>query len=216
MTAAVIFDLDGTLADTLGDLAAAGNHVRAYYDKPALEPEAYRPMVGQGLDRLLTQALDEPPDTPVPEARQRFLDYYHAHLCDNTRLYPGIAELLDALAERAVPMAVHSNKPDQATRTLVNMLLARWRFGCVLGQRDDLPRKPAAAGALHIAHQLGCAPQRCAYLGDSDVDIQTARAARMRPIGASWGFRGAAELHAAGAEHVIDKPMDLMSLLSLY
>jgi phosphoglycolate phosphatase len=237
MSRPVIFDLDGTLADTLADLAAAANHALSALSYPPVAEATYRQLVGEGLDRLLMRALNGGRDVaapdgeaaashdaaagagsvaalPVDEARRLFLDYYAAHSCDHTTLYPGIAALLDALVQRGVPLAVLSNKPDSATRAMVGELLGRWRFEAVRGQRDDTPRKPDPAGALAIASSLRCPPHQCVYLGDSRVDMQTAQSAGMLAVGAAWGFRGPDELREAGADAIIGQPEELLAYLN--
>jgi len=195
----VIFDLDGTLADSLADIAAAMNRTLRAHGFPEHPVDAYRTFVGEGVRKLAERAL--PPGTEG--VREAFLAAYQAdyaeHLLDATRLFPGIPEVLDALAAAQVPVGVLSNKPDAATRRLVDALCGSWAFRAVSGERPGVPRKPDPAGALALADALAAAPGTVAFVGDTGVDMLTARAASMRPVGVLWGFRPA-EVLASGAE----------------
>ena len=166
---------------------------------PVHPVEAYRSFVGEGVRRLVERAL--PPGTE--DRREAFLAAYQTdydqHLLDATRLFPGIPALLDALATAEVPVAVLSNKPDEATRRLVDALCGRWALRETMGERPGVPRKPDPTGALVLADALGAAPERVAMVGDTQVDMLTARAAGMRPLGVLWGFRPQ-EVLASGAE----------------
>ncbi len=210
---AILFDLDGTLANTLDDLADAMNWTLRQFGLPTHPADRYRHMVGEGVAVLARRAL--PPgrqdlaERIIPRMRQR----YGEHMFDKTRLYDGVPELLDELAARSVRTAVLSNKPHAATVQVVGTLLDRWRFDAVRGVADGGPIKPDPAGALAIAAELGIPPADWLYLGDTNVDIRTARAAGMFPVGALWGFRDAAELTAAGAAALIEHPQALLDLL---
>jgi len=195
----VIFDLDGTLADSLEDIASAMNRTLEAHGFPVHAISAYRTFVGEGVRKLVERAL--PPGTE--HLREAFIaayqDDYAAHLLDATRLFPGIPELLDGLQRAGVPVGVLSNKPDVPTRRLVEALCGRWQFGAVFGERPGIPRKPDPASALALADALGAPPESVAFVGDTSVDILTARAASMRPVGVLWGFRPK-EVLATGAE----------------
>lgn len=210
---AVLFDLDGTLADTLDDLADAMNHVLAGLGLPTHARDAYRRFVGSGVQALAARVLPPGHAALRDEVVAAFERRYADHACERTTLYPGVPALLDALAALGVPTAVLSNKPDPFTTAMVAELLARWSFASVAGARPDAPRKPDPTVALAMARTLGVAPERCLFVGDSDVDMETARNAGMIPVGASWGFRGPEELRRAGASHVIDRPEDVLALL---
>jgi phosphoglycolate phosphatase len=196
---AVIFDLDGTLADSLGDIASAMNRTLEAHGFPVLPATAYQGFVGEGVRRLVERAL--PPG--AESMRDAFLAAYQAdyaeHLLDETRLFPGIPPVLDALEAAGVPMAVLSNKSDGPTRRLVDALCGRWTFRDVVGERPGVPRKPDPASALALADTLRAPPESVAFVGDTGVDMLTARAASMRPVGVLWGFRPA-EVLASGAE----------------
>jgi phosphoglycolate phosphatase len=212
---AVLFDLDGTLLDTLEDIASAANEVLGRHGLPAHPPEAYRRFIGDGVAMLFRRAL--PPEHAEPERVARCVEDFrgaYARSWDvRTCPYDGIPELLDALASRGLVLALLSNKPDDFTRLCASAYLARWPFRAVLGQREGTPRKPDPAGALEIAGQLGVPAGQFLYVGDSAVDMETARRAGMRPVGVSWGFRPAEELWAAEAEAVIAHPAELLEFL---
>ncbi|NOX53686.1 MAG: HAD family hydrolase [Planctomycetes bacterium] len=215
MVRGVCFDLDGTLLDTLHDIADAANSVLRQYSCPPHPVDAYRLMIGDGVNVLFQRAL--PPDRQDPELIQQCADGFRRAYAEcwnvHTKPYPGIPELLDALTRRGLKLAVLSNKPHKHTRDCVAAYLSRWRFETVLGQRDDVPRKPDPAGAHEAAAEMGLPPEQILYLGDTAVDMQTARAAGMFPVGALWGYRSAEELRQAGAEVLIDRPSELLNLL---
>jgi len=213
--AAVLFDLDGTLLDTLEDLADATNAALARLGFPPHPLEAYRYFVGDGLERMIRRALPEGrrDQATVGRAADLMRGIYAEHWADKTRPYPGVPELLDALAERGVRMAVLSNKPHDSTRLCVARLLPRWRFDAVLGQSEAIPPKPDPTGVREIVARLGVPAERFLYLGDTNTDMRTANAAGMFAVGALWGFRTADELREAGARVLIEKPAELLGLL---
>lgn len=206
---AVIFDLDGTLVDSLEDIAVALD--RALDDHGIARPtrETVRTWVGGGARNLVAHAVG--PDL-VDAVLDRFRAHYAAALVVHTRLYAGIPELLDRLAAAGTRLAVLSNKPHAMTVEIGAALLARWPFAAIAGHRAPYPLKPAPDAVLALAAELGVAPAACAYVGDSGVDIATARAAGMLAVGVTWGFRPRAELVAAHAAHVVDAPADLAFL----
>ncbi|HEX4048857.1 MAG TPA: HAD family hydrolase [Elusimicrobiota bacterium] len=212
---AVLFDLDGTLLDTLSDIASSANQVRAELGLPPHPREAYGGFLGDGLARLIARAF--PPRAlrgTGRRARTRRFERLYAERClDETRPYPGIARMLDGIVRRGLPMAVVSNKPQRFARRCVAELLPRWRFAAVRGARPGFPLKPDPAGPLAAARALAARPERIAYLGDTGVDMAAAEAAGMFPVGALWGFRGAAELKRFGARALIRRPQELLSLL---
>ncbi len=210
---AALFDLDGTLLDTLADIAAAGNHALAQVGQPPHPLHAYRQLAGQGAAWLIEHAL--PPDQQhlAPRALEVFKAWQLAHGLDQTRPYPGIAEMLDALVAKGLQLAVLSNKPEAATQEAVRRRLERWRFAAVVGQREGGPLKPDPAGALALARQLGVPPAQWLYLGDTKVDMETAGRAGMFRVGVLWGFRDEAELRAAGADRIVRHPLEVLCLL---
>ena len=213
---AVIFDLDGTLADTLHDIADAMDRVLAQAGFAPLGREAYRALIGHGLQNLVTQAL--PPQARSAEQVSRCLASmvadYGAHCLVETRLYEGVPRVLGELRGRGLKLAVLSNKAEQLTRRIVDGLAGTHAFDLVLGARPGVPLKPDPAAALRAAALLGVAPEAVAFVGDSAVDMRTAVAAGMRAVGVSWGLRGREELLDGGAQVIADRPADLLAALS--
>jgi phosphoglycolate phosphatase len=215
---AVVFDLDGTLLDTLDDIADAANHALASEGFPTHPPEAYRHFIGDGVFMLMRRAL--PPDRGDDDAIARCVALYRAAYAQGwnrkTRPYDGIPEVVDALSQRKIALAVLSNKPDEFTQLCISEYFAHRPFAIVLGHRDDLPRKPDPTSALTITRRLGLAAERCWFVGDTLTDMETARRAAMRPIGVAWGFRTRDELRSAGAEIVLERPGDLLELVDCW
>jgi phosphoglycolate phosphatase len=211
---AVIFDLDGTLADTLEDIADAMNRVLDCQGFPTHGYADYRRMIGRGLGNLVGETL--PPDARTEETIARNLAEmvaeYGRHCLVKTRLYDGVAELLSALRGDRVPLAVCSNKAEELTRRIVDGLMDAGTFEVVVGARAGVPLKPDPAEVLRIGELLGVPPALIAYLGDSGIDMRTATSAGMIPVGVSWGFRSRDELIESGAGVVLDRPLELLTL----
>lgn len=214
-TELVIFDLDGTLLDTIGDLAAACNVVLERRGLPLHTYEQYCHFVGNGIMRLVERALPEELRTPEYVARVRadFVEYYTAHIDLLTKPYDGIEELVGELARRGVRMAVASNKFQAGTEKLIRRFFPSVAFDAVFGQRAGVPLKPDPAIVEEILTLTGTARERVLYVGDSGVDMETAAAAGVRSAGVTWGFRDRAELETAGARHIVDRPAELLELL---
>lgn len=212
---AILFDLDGTLLDSLADLASAANRVLVARGLPVHPEEAYRFFVGDGMATLVERILPAPLRTPalVAEAMAAFEADYGRNWQVRTCPYPGIAPMLDSLVAGGIRLSILSNKPDGFTRLCVERLLSQWSFVPLLGQRPGVPKKPDPTAALAIAAHLGVAPEAILYVGDSAVDMQTARGAGMDAVGVLWGFRTAGELRAAGAHHLIAQPKELLPLV---
>jgi phosphoglycolate phosphatase len=208
----VIFDLDGTLLDSLGDIAAAMNRTLAARGFPTHPLHAYRSFIGEGVRKLAERALPPGAKNEAASLVAAYQTDYAEHLLESSAPYPGIPELLDALSSRGVPMAVLSNKPDAPTRLLVGTLLGRWRFKEVAGERPGVPRKPDPAAALELARAMGLAAADVSFIGDTLVDVLCARAAGMRPLGVLWGFR-AQEVAASGVT-TVRHPDQLLPLLT--
>ncbi len=213
---AICFDLDGTLLDSVYDLAAALNKVLAERDFPTHPVEAYKQFVGDGVRLLVERALpaqardDVTVDQTLHAYRAAYAKAWNVH----SRLYPEIDTLLSLLVQQQIKLAICSNKPHPYTVGCVNHYFQAWPFAVVLGQQEHLPRKPDPAPALQILAQLDCPPSQCLFVGDSGVDMATGRAAGMRSIGVSWGYRDRDELWAHGAQHLIDQPLELLNHLS--
>jgi phosphoglycolate phosphatase len=212
---AVIFDLDGTLLDTLQDIADSVNRVLAARGLTGHAIDAFRTFVGDGSAVLVARALPEDQRRPeiIDSCLQGFLDDYHRNWDRATRPYDGILDLLVQLQDRQIKMAVVTNKPHRFTASMMARYFGQFHIHPVLGQQDGIPKKPDPHQALAAAAQMGVAPSACFFVGDSAIDIQTARSAAMQPIGAGWGFRTAAELLDAGALTVLGHPLELLDWL---
>lgn len=213
---AILFDLDGTLLDTLEDLATAANRVLAARGLPMHPLDAYRYFVGDGVRSLVERILPEElrSTAAVEEVVTAFQQEYGENWRHRSRPYPGIPRMLDQLAAHGLRFSILSNKPDGFTRLCVQELLPRWTFDPLLGQRPEVPKKPHPAAALEIARRLGLSPAEIVYVGDTAVDMQTANSAGMDGVGVLWGFRTADELRAAGARFLITHPEELLPLLA--
>ncbi len=210
---AFIFDLDGTLLDSLADLANAVNHALTARGCPAHPEAAYRYFVGNGMRVLVRRAA--PPECPDADllALAREVESCYAetwHHC--TRPYPGVSDLLRELCRRGVPVGVLSNKPDEFTRRMVAHFFPEVDFFAVYGQREGVPVKPDPTAALQMIAELGMSPDRVYFVGDSRVDMETAVNAGMIPVGVTWGFRPREELLEFGAKYLIDKAEDALAL----
>lgn len=210
---AIFFDLDGTLLDTLDDLAAAVNHALTAYGYPPRTREEVRAFIGDGVSLLVHRAL--PP--AVPAEREAavlalFRSYYASHNREMTAPYEGILPLLHRLRESGLPVGVVSNKFDSAVRELCDFFFPSL-IAVAVGESPAVRRKPAPDSLLAAAARLGARPERCVYIGDSDTDILTARAAGMPCISVLWGFRDRAALLAAGAKALAETPAALLGQL---
>ena len=207
----IIFDLDGTLIDSLADIADATNNTLAAFGMPVHPVDAYRQFVGSGAQILLERAMPTDYDGPPPEHFvDTFKQLYRRHLNVKTRPYAGIDDVLRRLASGGIKLAILSNKPDEFATVCATRFFPDITFSTIYGLRDGIPGKPDPRSALEIATVVGEPPQQCAFVGDSSVDMATGRAAGMCCIGVSWGFRESAELVAAGADLIIDHPHELL------
>ncbi len=210
---AVLFDLDGTLVDSLADLANATNHALVTLGCPTHPRAAYRYLVGDGARTLCQRALPADKQDLLGDALKLMRAHYDAHRYDETRPYPGVRELVAALGKRGYKMAVLSNKPDYFTQEVVAHYFPKIIFDAVRGQVAQIPLKPNPTGALLIAQELGIPAAQWLYLGDTNTDMRTARAAGMHAVGVLWGFRDRAELEENGAETIISTPGELLRLV---
>lgn len=212
---AAVFDLDGTLLNSLEDLADCMNLALTSQGFPAHPVAAYKFFVGDGMDILARRVL---PAAAVNEERinecvLRMRANYETRWKAKSKPYDGIPELLDGLVARGVKIAVLSNKPDDFTKLIVRELFGQWSWAVVFGSRAGVPKKPDPAGALELAKELSVAPDQSIYFGDTNTDMRTARAAGMFAVGCAWGFRPASELTEAGAQALIDHPSQGLHLL---
>ena len=210
---AAVFDLDGTLTNTLGDIATAMNRSLRLHGLPEFSVDEYRYLVGDGAKKLAQRAVRNRQEL-AESVRREYQAYYQEHTLDTTRPYPGIPELLQALTERGIQVCVLSNKPHADTCGVVRHFFPEIPFAQIRGQVEGVPVKPDPTGALLIARTLGLKPEAFVYLGDTNVDMRTAVNAGMHPVGVTWGFRPAEELAQAGAEHLIGNPLDLLQFVT--
>lgn len=212
---AVLFDLDGTLLDSLKDIADSTNTVLKKWGFAAHPVAAYRNFVGDGKDTLARRVIPESSrdETTIAGLLADMKAEYAQHWADTTRPYDGIAELLDALTAKGISLNILSNKPHHFSQLMVSQMLGSWHFEVIVGARPDTPKKPNPSTALKIAKKLAIPPEDFLFLGDSDIDIKTATAAGMFPVGALWGFRTREELLASGAKALIKQPGELLKLL---
>ncbi len=214
---AVIFDLDGTLIDSLTDLANTLNSVLEKNGYRTHDIGKVRYLVGYGMGELVRKAL--PPNLQdrrelIEKLKREMQEHYAESWMDNTRPYPGIAELLDWLDTTAIKKGVLSNKPDRFTKLCVETLLSPWKFERVTGHHPGIRHKPDPQGALVMAKEMNIDPAEVLYVGDSEVDMQTANAAGMYPLGVLWGFRTEEELLKSGAKTLVEKPQEIIEVLS--
>jgi phosphoglycolate phosphatase len=214
---AVLFDLDGTLLDTLEDIADAGNAALSANHFPTHPVNAYRHFVGEGVPTLITRILpsDQQDQATIAKVTATYVAEYQKRWNIISHPYAGIPEMLDELSRRGIRLAVLSNKPQDFTRQCVEAFLSRWRFEQVIGATAHMPRKPDPTAALAIAKSMQIAPADYLYLGDTNTDMQTALAAGMYPVGVLWGFRDRPELQAAGAKTIIAHPKELLTSIEL-
>lgn len=210
---AVIFDLDGTLLDTLGDLANAVNAAMRHYNFPLLSEDEVCARVGNGVRRLIERSAPAGTETSViDDCLKRFQKHYEEHLVERTHPYQGIPTVIDAFHSRGVRMTVLSNKYQAAADRLVSHYFPG-QMALTRGELAGVPRKPDPTSTHQILSALGVQPDEVLYIGDSDVDMQTATAAGVTAIGVLWGFRDRESLTSAGAEHIAEHPEDLIQLL---
>lgn len=215
MIQAVLFDLDGTLADTAADLAGALNRLRAEFRLAPLPIEITRPHTSAGARGLLKVGFDlDPADARYASMRERFLDLYEAAICVHTRLFEGMPELLAELDRRTVAWGIVTNKPSRFTEPLVRELELHLRAACVVSGDTTEKAKPAPDPLLHAARAIRLAPAECLYVGDDVRDVQGARAAGMPVIAAGWGYLGAeSDPGSWGADAVLGHPAEILEFI---
>lgn len=209
---AVLFDLDGTLTDTLRDIADAMNHSLRLHSLPEWPVDAYRYLVGDGAKKLAERAVRERHELAL-SVQKAYQSFYETHNLVTTKPYDGIPEMLAALHARGIKLAVFSNKPDADTKNVVRHFFPDIPWTSVRGQVSGIPVKPDPTGAFLTAQALGEAPEDILYLGDTATDMLCARNAGMVPVGALWGFRTEDELRESGATCCLAHPSELPGLL---
>lgn len=207
MYTACIFDLDGTLTDTLDSLEYSVNETMKEIGMQPITREQCRAFVGNGAKVLIEKALQASGDAGLAHYGEAFLAYqriFDANCTYRVKPYPGVPALLDTLKKAGVKLGVLSNKPDRQAVRVVEDIFGKGIFDAVHGQRDGIPRKPDPAPLISIADELGAVPEKVLYVGDSEVDVVTGKAARMDTIAVSWGFRSREALKEAGADRIAD------------
>ncbi len=212
-TKLAIFDLDGTLADTLADIAHTMNAVLAARGYPEHSLDDYRRFVGNGVATLSSRVIPSSDIDLAPKLVEDFRELYPSRMYDNTVPFEGLAACLDDLVEGGVGLAVLSNKPHFLTVPMCERLFADWPFDPIWGKMDEWPLKPDPASALEIAKLRAVDPADCAFVGDSGVDMATGKAAGMRSVGVLWGFRGREELLEFGADDIAGHVAELAGLI---
>lgn len=215
MKSYLIFDLDGTLLKTIDDLANACNYALKTLGYPTHGMWVYPGMVGNGVSKLIERALpdDARSEKNVREALDVFKEYYDEHCCDDTVPYPGIPELIATLSERGINLAVTSNKYEAAVKKIIAHYFPDANFRAVLGHVDGMPRKPDPSIVFKALSEWPTPKADVLYIGDSGVDMETARRACVESVGVSWGFRPILELKEAYADHIISTPAQILDLI---
>lgn len=211
---AVLFDMDGTLVNSVDDVADSMNFVLNSNNFPIHPTTKYIHWIGDGMENLVCLALPDEyrNDIYIKKCLSEMKDAYSVMWMNKTHLYPGIPELLTTLRELKIKLAVLSNKPHQFTQIIADKLLADWNFDVVMGSKEGFPRKPDPTTALDIARQINLDPAFFLYVGDSATDMKTAIKARMYPVGVSWGYRSINTLIESGAKKIIHNPRELILL----
>lgn len=207
-----IFDLDGTLLNTLSALRITVNLTLEHFGYPAIGEEKVKKFVGDGYKLLVERALKDAGDVELKhyeEALQVYMDTFAEHSMDQVEPYDGIAELLKQLKERGIKIAVLSNKPHERTVDNIETVFGKGYFDYVAGEQPGIPRKPDPAGVYRILEAFGEKPEECLYFGDTNTDMQTGLGAGLVTVGVTWGFRDREELESFHPQYVIDKPREV-------
>lgn len=214
MIKGIIFDLDGTLLNTIEDLANACNYALTTLGYKTHEVEKYKTFVGNGRYKLVERMLpeDRRDMENIEKALKLFDTYYEKHMIDMTKPYDGIMEMLDSLINRGINIAVVSNKPHEFTTEVVKNYFGD-RFKVVYGHKKNTKEKPDPWAVLEVIEEFNVNKDECLYIGDSEIDINTAKNAGVKSVGVEWGFRGKGELEAAGANYIVNKPEQILEIL---
>ena len=211
----VVFDLDGTLINSLEDLADSANWMLLQHGYPTHPVDAYRYFVGDGMRKLIERILplEERNDVRIEQCKAEFVAYYTIHMEDKTVVYPGMIELLKELKDRGLKIAVATNKVHIAVTPLMEKYFPGIRFDSMIGQREGIPVKPHPQIMYDILKETGCQPSETLHVGDTATDMQLAHSAGVTPVGVLWGYRPLEELQEAGAKFIIEKPEELLGLV---
>ena len=213
MKKTVIFDLDGTLLDSIEDIASSMNKVLESLQLPTHKIEDYKHFVGGGVDILVENALNNQSKEIKDEVIKRFKIEYDGKLHSKTLPYDGIYELLDELKKLDINLAVLSNKPHEFTVSYVNHFFINYNFKEINGQKKDVPKKPDPKAALDIVKCLDSSCENTYFIGDTKIDMQTAKSANMTAIGVLWGFRDEKELKEHGADFIVKEPLEIINII---
>lgn len=211
---AIIFDLDGTLLDSLYDIAICANIVLKEHKLPVHEIDDYKKFVGGGAEILIRNCT--PKDTSeilIEKLLKRFKEVYEENLHSNTKPYEGIYDLLEELSKYKVKLAVLSNKPHEFTVKYVNKFFNKYNILEIHGQKENIPKKPNPTAAINIANSFNISCEKTFFVGDTDVDMKTGKNANMIAVGVKWGFRSLDELLENGADFIVEKPLDILDLI---
>lgn len=214
MIKSIIFDLDGTLLDTIEDLANACNYALTTLGYETHEVEKYKTFIGNGRYKLIERMLPEGNKDieNIEKALKLFDDYYEKHMIDMTKPYDGIMNMLDNLMDKGIKIAVVSNKPHEFTIEVVKNYFGN-RFEVVYGHMKNTKEKPDPWAVLEVIKKFNVNKDECLYIGDSEIDINTAKNAGVKSVGVEWGFRGKGELESAGADYIVNKPEEILEIL---
>lgn len=211
----VIFDLDGTLVDSIEDLADSMNIVLLRNNFPVHDLQSYKNFIGNGIRNLVSKALPEAArdEALIERCFHSMIKVYSGNCINKTKPYDGITGLLDELVSRNMKLAVFSNKADELTKRIVLTLLPEYNFEAITGLTNEAHKKPDPSGALQISRKFAISPEEIIYVGDTGVDMETAKNAGMLPVGVLWGFRTKEELTLNGAKYLLNHPIDLIKIL---
>lgn len=214
MIKAVLFDLDGTLVNSLDDLADSTNYALNKFGFPTHETEKYKYFIGDGMLKLIERVLPEQSrdDATIKQVFGLFWDYYAEHYLDKTKAYDGIHNAVKTLKEMGLIIAVISNKADEMAKIVVDKIFGN-AFDYVTGKREGYPTKPDPTLTLEVIGELGVKPQECAFVGDSGMDMATAKNSGCIALGVLWGFREAEELQENGADYLLEKPVETVEII---
>lgn len=215
MYKACIFDLDGTLCDSVESIAYSANQAMRDLGLKEAGLEDYKLFVGDGVDMLIRRLLrfaGDREESRFTELKSRYMEYFKEGCMYRVKPYPGILEVLEALKGQGLHLAVLSNKPHSNTRNVIEKVFGTTSFDCILGQSDRFPRKPDPSSARYLAELFDAKPEDCLYVGDTGTDMKTGKSAGMYTVGVLWGFRGRKELEEAGADQVIAHPLELAGI----
>ena len=219
MIKAAIFDLDGTLGDTVESITYSANRALQDIGYPPFPVERYKYYAGDGVDELIRRCLRDAGDvecSKFEKLRSIYRDYFSRDCMYHVKPFDGICDMLLELKKRGIRIAVLSNKPHAQSVDVVESLFGKGYFDWIQGQTEKIRRKPAPDGALAIAEKLGVQTEECLYVGDTNTDMQTGNAAHMHPVGVLWGFRERKEIEENGSEFVIEVPSELISVLERF